>query len=84
MKMAMSVQKVSGKMKTRYFIVGPTEYGKANGDTLHAVCSTTSRRSFHDIYMNDWFVDEDSFGSLVEAVEFCKKRFGCKRPYVLI
>lgn len=68
--------------KVRFFIVGPTEIGKGCGDSLWVVCSTTKRCSFDTIYMNDWFVDGDSFGDKDEAVAFLKDK-GIKRPYVM-
>jgi len=70
-------------MKVRYFIVGPTGRGITEGDHLYIVCSTTNGRSFSDIYMNDLFIDECFCGSRQEAVDFCKKEFGCKRVSVL-
>ena len=67
-------------MKVRYFIVGPT--AAFPEDTLWKVCSTTKSCSFDEIYMNDWFVDEYSTDSKLDAIEYCKKRFGSKRIYI--
>jgi hypothetical protein len=74
---------IKQNQKVRYFIVGPTERGISEGDVLWVVCSTTKRCSFHDVYMNDWFVDEFSCGSRDEAINETRKLFGCKRPFVL-
>lgn len=70
------------RSRPRFFIVPPTVQGQADGDTEFVVCSTTKRCSFDEIYMNDWFVDEGSFGSLADAKSFCYKK-GYKRPFVL-
>lgn len=66
---------------TRYFIVPPTD--QEPEDTLHQVCSTTKQRiSFDDIYMNDEYEEEDTFGSMFEALEWARKQ-GLKRIFVL-
>jgi len=69
-------------VKVRYFIVSPV-FCMFPVDLLFTVCLTTKRCSYDEIYMNDWFVDEESCGSLVEAIAVTKTKFGCKRPFVL-
>jgi hypothetical protein len=63
--------------KPRFFIVGPTEIGKSVGDTLHQLCSTQSRGTIDDVYMNDEF-EEVYRGSEKEVRSFAKQ-MGLKR-----
>ena len=68
--------------RARLFIVAPTQAGEGNGDVLHKVCQTLHRRSFLDVYQKELYEEMESFGSLKDAVECCR-RMGAKRPFVL-
>jgi hypothetical protein len=71
------------KSKTRYFIVAPTDAGKELGDTLHVVCSTTSRRSFLDLYQAGDYEEEAGFTDVGSAKAHCVDNKLCQRPFVL-
>jgi hypothetical protein len=66
----------------RYFIVGPTEVGKAWGDTLWQLCSTTSRMSFADIYATDQYEVVDSRGD-EKSIKRLAKQYGCDKPTII-
>lgn len=73
---------MSKNRRKRYFIVAPTLAGADAGDTLHQVCSTTSRKSFFEIYQYDLFEEVAAYGNLGGAVARCR-RGGYHRPFVL-
>lgn len=65
--------------KVRYFIIPPSPYFE---DNLWILASTTSRRSFDDIYQNDWFVDEYTSMSKEDVMRKAKGT-GCKMIMIL-
>jgi len=69
-------------MKSRIFIIAPTDIGEAYGDTLHIVARTTARDSFLDIYQTDRYNEVSRVGSLGQAVGIAK-RLGAKRLTVI-
>jgi len=69
-------------MKSRIFIIGPTEDGKDVGDTLHIVAKTTDKDSLLDIYQTDRYEEIFRTGNVKEAIRVAKKS-GAKRPTII-
>lgn len=68
-------------MKKRIFIVQPN--GQNDEDTRHDVCTTFSRRTFRDIYIDDAFEVLTSCASLRNALAVAKGYSGQKRIAVI-
>lgn len=69
-------------MKTRIFIIAPTQTGVELGDTLHIVAKTTAQDSLLDIYQTDRYEEIEGTGDVKSAVEIAKKH-GAKRPTII-
>lgn len=65
-------------MKKRYFIVRPIW----EGDNLWKVCSTTSKKSFLDVYQMDEYKEVKDFDNETDPVKYARSK-GCKRAYII-
>jgi hypothetical protein len=65
-------------MKKRIFIVAPNY----EGDKIHHVCSTTSKKSLSDIYVSDNYEIEGTYLTM-RGAKNKSKRMGSKRTTVI-
>lgn len=69
-------------MKSRIFIIGPTESGVYYDDTLHTVARHFTHKDLDVVYGCDLYTELASFGDKTSAIRYAKKH-GAKRPTVI-